>query len=99
MKVKTVHVNDPGKLTQALATSGCVKFHEGYKQPDGQRDGFLVFTLEFTGDKWFVIEFDFESESGAEKELKRFQEANLNSVGSTYGDSPGPYESLEKAPE
>lgn len=47
----------------------------------GQRDGFMVFTLELTDDQWLVIDIDFESESGAEKKLKRFLEANPGSIG------------------
>ena len=73
-------MNDPVKPTRALATSEAVKLDEDHKQPNGQRDGFMVFTLELTDDKWFVIDIDFESESGGEKELKRFLDANPNSI-------------------
>jgi len=81
LKIQTVYVNDPAKPTQALATSEAVKLDEDHKQPDGQRDGYMVFTLERTDENWFVIDIDFESESGAEKELKRFLEANPGSIG------------------
>ncbi|MBL8817262.1 MAG: protein kinase [Planctomyces sp.] len=81
LKIQTVYVNDPAKPTRALATSAAVKLDEEHKQPDGQRDGFMVFGLELTDDKWFVIDIDFESESGAEKELQRFLEANPKSIG------------------
>lgn len=81
LKIETVYINDPSKPTQALATSVAVKLGEEHKNPDGRRDGFMVFTLEFTDDKWFVIDVDFESESGAEKELNKFLKANPNSIG------------------
>ncbi len=44
--------------TQALATSVALKLDEEHKNPDGRRDGVMVFTLEFTDDKWFVIDID-----------------------------------------
>jgi uncharacterized protein (TIGR03067 family) len=81
LKIETVYINDPAKPTQALATSVAVKLDEKHKNPDGQRDGFMVFTLELTDERWFVIDIDFETESGAEKELKKFLEANPNSIG------------------
>ena len=81
LKIETVTINDPAKPTQALATSVAVKLDEEHKNPDGRRDGYLVFTLEFTDDKWFVIDIDFESESGAEKELNKFLKANPSSIG------------------
>jgi len=81
LKIQTVYVNDPAKPARALATSEAVKLDEDHKQPDGQRDGFMVFTLESTDGNWSVIDIDFESESGAEKELKRFLEANPGSIG------------------
>ncbi len=81
MKIQTVYVNDPVKPTRALATSVAVKLDKEHKNPDGRRDGFMVFTLELTDDKWFVIDINFESESGAEKELKKFIQANPNSIG------------------
>ena len=80
LKIQTVYINDPTKPSRALATSEAVKLDEDHKQPDGQRDGFMVFTLESRDGNWFVIDIDFESESGSEKELKRFLEANLDSV-------------------
>ena len=80
LKIQTVYINDPAKPTQALATSVAVKLDEERKNPDGRRDGFLVFTLEFTDDKWFVIDIDFETESGTEKELNKFLKANPNSI-------------------
>jgi len=64
-----------------LATSEAVKLEGDHKQPDGQRDGFMVFTLESKDGNWFVIDIDFESESGAEKELRGFLEANPGSIG------------------
>jgi serine/threonine protein kinase len=81
LKFQTVYVNDPAKPTLALATSQAVRLDEEHKQPNGQRDGFMVFRLELTNNKWFVIDIDFDSESSAEKELKRFLEANPNSIG------------------
>jgi uncharacterized protein (TIGR03067 family) len=81
LKIQTVYVNDPANPKKALATSVAVKLDEEHKQPDGQRDGFMVFTLELTDGKWLVIDIDFESEVGSEKELKRFLEANPNSFG------------------
>jgi hypothetical protein len=81
LKIETVYINDPAKPTQALATSEAVKLDEKHKTPDGRRDGFMVFTLELTDEKWFVIDIDFETESGAEKKLKKFLEANPNSIG------------------
>ena len=81
LKIQTVYVNDPANPKKALATSAAVKLEEEHKQPNGQRDGFMVLTLELMDDKWFVIDIDFESESGAEKELKRFLEANPKSIG------------------
>ena len=80
LKIATVYVNDPAKPAQALATSVAVKLDEEHKNPDGRRDGFLVFRLEFADDKWFVIDIDFEAESGAEKELSKFLKANPNSI-------------------
>ncbi len=41
----------------------------------------MVFTLELSDDKWFVIDIDFQTESGAEKELNKFLKANPNSIG------------------
>ncbi len=81
LKVQTVYVNDPANPTRALATSEAVRLDADHKQPDGQRDGFMLFTLERTDENWTVIDIDFESESGAEKELKRFLEANPSSIG------------------
>ena len=81
LKIETVYINDPAKPTQALATSVAVRLEEEHKDPDGRRDGFMVFTLEFTDDKWLVIDIDFETESGAEKELNKFLKANPNSIG------------------
>ena len=81
LKIETVYINDPAKPTQALATSEAVKLEEEHKNPDGRRDGFMVFTLELTDERWFVIDIDFETKSGAEKKLKKFLEANPNSIG------------------
>ncbi len=81
LEIETVYVNDPAKPTRALATSVAVKLDEEHKNPDGRRDGFMVFSLELTDDKWLVIDIDFETESGAEKELKKFIQANPNSIG------------------
>jgi len=81
LKVHMVYVNDPAKPTRALATSEAVKLDADHKQPDGQRDGCMVFTLEKTDENWSVIDIDFESESGAQKKLKRFLEANPSSIG------------------
>ena len=81
LKIETVYINDPAKPTQALATSEAVKLEEEQKNPDGRRDGFMVFTLELIDEKWFVIDIDFKAESGAEKELKKFLKANPNSIG------------------
>lgn len=76
--INSVHVNDPARPTTALATSEAVKLTE--KQPDGQRDGFLVLTLTMSDEGWLVTDIDFESEEGAEDELKRFREANPSAV-------------------
>ncbi len=81
LKIETVYVNDPAKPTLALATSAAVKLDEEHKNPDGRRNGFLVFTLELTDDKWIVSDIDFETDSGAEEELKQFLEVNPNSIG------------------
>ena len=81
LKIQTVYVNDPTKPARALATSEAVKLVEEHKQPDGQRDGFMVFTLESKDGNWTVVDIDFESESRAEKKLKQFLEANLGSIG------------------
>ncbi len=81
LKIETVYINDPAKPTQALATSVAVKLDEEHKNPGGRRDGFMVLTLEFTDEKWFVIDIDFQTESGAEKELNKFLKANPNSIG------------------
>ncbi len=76
--VKSVYVDDPAKPTTALATSEAVKLTK--KQPDGQRDGFLVLTLTMSEGDWWVTDIDFESEEGAEDELKNFREAHPNAV-------------------
>ena len=81
LKLETVYVNDLAKPTRALATSVAVKLDEEHKTPDGRRDGFMVFALELTDDKWLVTDIDFESESGAEKELNEFLKANPKSIG------------------
>jgi hypothetical protein len=81
LKIQTVYVNDPAKPTRALATSEAVKLAEDHKQPDGQRDGFMVFTLELTDEKWLVGDIDFETEAGADEELEKFIKANPNSIG------------------
>lgn len=81
LKIPTVYVNDAAKPTRALATSEAVNLDEEHKQTDGQRKGFMVFTLEKSDENWSVIDIDFESETSADKELKRFLEANLNSIG------------------
>ena len=81
LKVPTVYTNDAANPTQAFATSEAVRLDEEHKNPDGRRDGFLVFTLESKDGNWSVIDIDFETEPGAEKELKRFLEASPNSVG------------------
>ena len=81
LKIPTVYMNDAANPTRALATSEAVRLDEELKNPDGRRDGFLVFTLESKDGNWSVIDIDFETEPGAEKELKRFLEASPNSVG------------------
>lgn len=81
LKIETVYVNDPMKPTQALATSEAVKLDEDHQQPNGDRDGYLVFTLELIDGVWLVKDIDFETQSGAEKELQRFLTANPNSIG------------------
>lgn len=81
LKIKTVYVNDPESPTRALATSEAVKLEADHKQPNGQRDGFMVFTLELTDKNWLVTDIDLESESGADKELERFLQANPKSIG------------------
>ncbi|MEZ6091667.1 MAG: hypothetical protein R3C05_27365 [Pirellulaceae bacterium] len=81
IKIPTVYVNDTAKPPRALATSEAVKLDEEHKQPDGQRDGFLVFTLELTDEIWSVTDLDFESESSAEEELTRFLKANPRAIG------------------
>jgi hypothetical protein len=81
LKIQTVYINDPANPTRALATSVAVKLGEEHKNPDGRRDGFMVFTLEFIDEEWFVFDIDFETESGAEKELNKFLKANPNSIG------------------
>jgi serine/threonine protein kinase len=81
LKVQTVYINDPANPTRALATSEAVKLDADHQQPNGERDGFMVFTLELTDENWFVVDIDFESAAGAEKELKRFLEANHAAVG------------------
>ena len=73
-------MNDPAKPTRALATSEAVRLDEEHKNPDGRCDDFLVCTLESEDGNWSVIDFDFESEFGAEKELRRFLEANPSSI-------------------
>lgn len=74
-----------GDVSKAAALAknspAAVKLDEEHKQPDGQREGFMVFRLEQNDDKWFVIDIDFETESGAAKELKKFIQANPNSIG------------------
>lgn len=80
-KMRSVHVNDLKKPTRALATSVAAKVDKDHKQPDSQSNDFMVVTFESADDKWFVIEIDFETESGAEKELNKFLEANPNSIG------------------
>ena len=72
--IKSVYLNDPAKPTTALATSEAVKLTQ--KQPNGQRDGLLVLTLTMSEEGWCVTDIDFESEDGAEDELKRFLDAN-----------------------
>ncbi len=81
LKIKTVYVNDPASPTLALATSEAVKLEADHKQPNGQRDGFMVFKLELTDKNWLVTDIDLESESGADKELERFLQANPKSIG------------------
>jgi hypothetical protein len=76
--IKSVYVNDPARPTTALATSEAVKLTE--KQPDGQRDGFLVLTLTMSAEDWLVTDIDFESEESAEDEMKRFREAHPSAV-------------------
>ena len=78
LAIKSVYVHDPAKPVTALATSEAVKLTK--KQPDGQRDGFLVLTLTMSDEGWSVTDIDFESEEGAEDELKRFREANPSAV-------------------
>ncbi len=81
LKIPTVYLNDATKPTRALATSEAVRLDEEHKNPDGRRDGFLVFKLESEDGNWSVIDIDFESETGAEKALKRFLVANPGSIG------------------
>jgi serine/threonine-protein kinase len=81
LRIKTVYVNDLTNPTEALATSEAATLEKEYQQPDGQRDGFLVFTLERTDEGWFVSDIDFESEEGADDELNRFIKSNPNSIG------------------
>lgn len=81
LAMKSVYVNDPAKPVTALATSEAVKLTK--KQPDGERDGFLVLTLTMSEEGWFVTDIDFESEEGADDELKKFLKANPKSIGSS----------------
>ena len=60
LKIEAVYVIDPAKPTQALAISAAVKLDEDHKQPNGC----LVFTLELTDGKWFVIDIDFRGTRG-----------------------------------
>ncbi|MBL8817848.1 MAG: serine/threonine protein kinase [Planctomyces sp.] len=80
LKIQTVYVDHPAKPTRALATSVAVRLDGDHKEPDGRRDGFMAFTLEFTNDKWFVVDVDFPSETRAEAEVKEFLEANPDSI-------------------
>jgi hypothetical protein len=70
LSITSVYVNDPAEPTAALATSKAVKLQE--KQPNGEREGFMVVTLTMGDGGWFVTDVDFESEDGATGELKRF---------------------------
>ena len=79
LTIKSVYVSAPTQPTKALATSEAVKLEE--KQPDGQRDGFMVLTLTMSDEGWFVTDIDFESEEGADRELERFLEDYPNAIG------------------
>jgi hypothetical protein len=78
LAMKSVYVNDPAKPVSALATSEVVKLTK--KQPNGQRDGFLVLTLTKSDEGWFVTDIDFESEESADSELKKFLETNPDAI-------------------
>ncbi len=78
LAMKLVYVNDPANPTKAMAISEVVKLKE--KPPSGQRDGFLVFTLSMSETGWFVTDIDLESEKSADRELKKFLEANPKSI-------------------
>ena len=80
LAIQSVYVNDPTKPVTALATSEAVKLSK--PNPDGQRDGFLLLTLTMREGGWFVTDIDFESEECADRELKKFLEANPKSIGS-----------------
>ena len=60
LKIVTVYVNDPATPTRALATSEAVRLDEEHQQPNGDRDGFIVLTLELTEGKWLVKDIDLK---------------------------------------
>lgn len=70
LAIEWVYVSDNAKSGAALAISESVTLTD--PNPDGQDTGVLVFTLVRSKDAWYVNDIDFESEKGAEDEMKRF---------------------------
>ena len=76
--MKSVYVNDPAIPTMALAISEAVKLAR--KQADGQRDSFLVVRLTMSEGGWLLTDDELEWEESADRELKKFLEANPRSI-------------------
>ena len=79
LPIQSVYVNDPAKPTRALATSEAVRLEEKLTK-HGQRNSVLVFTLTMSDKDWLVTDIDIESTESADRELKKFLEANPKSI-------------------
>ncbi len=81
LRIESVYVNDLAKPTKALATSVEVRLEGKTPRLHEPRGGFLVLTLSMSENGWSVTDIDFDSKETADRELKKFLEANPRAIG------------------
>ncbi len=78
LAMHSIFLNDWEHPTGALAISESVTHAE--KQRNGERTGFVMLELFKSEESWFVTGVEFRTKDAADKELKRFLEANPKSI-------------------
>ena len=78
LAMHSIYLNDWEHPTGALAISESVTHAE--KQRNGERTGFVMLELFKSEESWFVTGVEFRTKDAADKELKRFLEANPKSI-------------------